>query len=292
MATLGKLGTGFWICVAAFALAAAAATGMAQAASVAMVTDAQGKAVFAGGARGPVGLLAEIESGAQVELDANARLVALYLDGSGEYQFKGPALIAFRPQQPEVLKGAAAEKRTVLGGKSGKEVRIKPVGVVQGAVVMRSVGPRARIRLLNPGGTRTLEARPEFRWQDDQPGATYRFELSDDTGRTVYETNVSATSLSLPASVALNENVAYAWTVSARLSDGRRYSSTGDFMIASGSLRQEVDALRPPESAPFSDRVAFAAWLEQNELKDEARKYWKALAAERPDARLERLARE
>jgi hypothetical protein len=42
-----------------------------------------------------------------------------------------------------------------------------------------------------------------------------------------------------------------------------------------------------------SDRVAYAAWLEQVELKDEARGVWRALAAERPqDTRLEALARE
>jgi hypothetical protein len=42
-----------------------------------------------------------------------------------------------------------------------------------------------------------------------------------------------------------------------------------------------------------SERVAYAAWLEQMELKDEARRYWRALSAERPDdARLKALAAE
>ena len=43
--------------------------------------------------------------------------------------------------------------------------------------------------------------------------------------------------------------------------------------------------------APVSSRVAYAIWLEQMELKDEARKYWQALHVERPDiARLKALA--
>jgi hypothetical protein len=51
--------------------------------------------------------------------------------------------------------------------------------------------------------------------------------------------------------------------------------------------------LRPRKDAQLSERVAFAAWLEQLELKEEARKYWKDLAAERPeDARLKSLATE
>jgi hypothetical protein len=42
-----------------------------------------------------------------------------------------------------------------------------------------------------------------------------------------------------------------------------------------------------------SHRVAYAAWLEQMQLRDEARKYWKGLAAERPDdAKLRALAAE
>ena len=40
-------------------------------------------------------------------------------------------------------------------------------------------------------------------------------------------------------------------------------------------------------------RAAYAAWLEQTELRDAARRYWKALAAERPgDEKLKVLAAE
>ena len=96
------------------------------AAPVAMVSDLQGKGtLIAGKTRAPLALLTDVDAGAQVELEANARLVALYLDGSGEYTIKGPALVAFGAQQPQVLKGAAAEKRSVLGGKGrGVEAQV------------------------------------------------------------------------------------------------------------------------------------------------------------------------
>lgn len=51
----------------------------------------------------------------------------------------------------------------------------------------------------------------------------------------------------------------------------------------SPNLQQNIEQLRPAAGAAVSERVAFAAWLEQNGLKDEARKYWKEIAAERPD---------
>jgi hypothetical protein len=57
--------------------------------------------------------------------------------------------------------------------------------------------------------------------------------------------------------------------------------------------RAVAQALRPAASAPVSARVAYAAWLEQMELRDEARKYWRALSAERPgDEKLKALAAE
>jgi len=52
----------------------------------------------------------------------------------------------------------------------------------------------------------------------------------------------------------------------------------------SAEQRARIEAARPPADAPFSKRVAFAAWLQQLGLKDEARVYWKALAEERPES--------
>lgn len=52
----------------------------------------------------------------------------------------------------------------------------------------------------------------------------------------------------------------------------------------SAELRAQIEAARPGPNASVAERVRYAAWLEQLQLKDEARVYWKALAAERPDS--------
>jgi hypothetical protein len=150
-------------------------------------------------------------------------------------------------------------------------------------MVMRSFGSGARIKLLNLYKTHTLETQPEFRWQPLQEGVKYQVEITDDTGRTLQESQVDAPSFKLPPGVALKEGVPYSWVVSARLPDGRKYSSSADFTLAPAAVRTQAESLRPAPSAPLSTRIAYAAWLDQMELKDEARKYWQAASTERPD---------
>lgn len=280
-----------WLAAVAATTALSLTAAFAQAQSVAMVTDLSGKATAAGKAE--VTILSEIAAEDRLQLEPGARLTAIYLKSGDEYTFTGPAQVLFRAAEPQVVSGAKPQKRASPLGKGGRDVTIKPVGVTQAAFVMRSGRPTARIKLLTLSGTRTLDASPEFRWQELEPGAKYRFEITDDTGRSLYEGEVSGSSFRLPSSVGLREGVTHTWEISARLADGRRYVSAGDFSVAPPELRAQVEALRPSPGARVSERVAFAAWLEQMELRDEARKYWKALAGERPDdGRLKAMAAE
>lgn len=255
---------------------------------IAIVTDVSGKVT----GPTPITILTEISADARLQLEPGARLVALYIKSGDEYTLSGPAQVQFQPGGPNVLSGAKPQKRASPVGKGGN-VTIKPVGVAQAAYVMRSGRTTARIKLLTLSATKALETSPEFRWQSVETGLKYRFELTDDTGRSLFETEVDATSLKLPASVVLKEGGSYTWEISTRTSDNRRYVSAGDFTVASSALRAQAESLRPVASAPVSDRVAYAAWLEQAELRDEARRYWRALYKERPDdEKLKALAAE
>jgi hypothetical protein len=175
--------------------------------------------------------------------------------------------------------------------RDGNKVRINPAGFAQGAMVMRTSRPAGTIVPLNLYGTITLDARPEFRWQGVSGAKRYNLQLQDDAGRTVYEAQVDGESHRLPETVGLREGGGYIWEIATRLPDGRRYVSSGDFRIATAELRALVERLRPAHDAEIAERIAFAAWLENMELRDEARGYWQALAMERPDsARLKELA--
>lgn len=258
---------------------------------VAMITDLTGR-VSAPGTAGGVTILAEIEADTRVTLEAGARLVAIHLGSGDEYSVAGPSQVRFGRDGVHGLSGAKPAKRASPLAKGGADVRIRPGAVTQAAFVMRSGRAGNRIALLALSGTRTLHGNPEFRWQAPAPGLKYRFELTDDSGRTLVESEVEGTAFAL-TSMHLKEGARYTWEVSARLQDGRTYLGVGDFSVAAADLQARAAALWPAPGAPVSTRVAYAAWLAQMELRDEARKYWQALAAERPDdARLQALARQ
>ena len=260
--------------------------------SVAMITDVTGKVSQPGG-KAALTILSEIEADARIQLEAGARLVAIYLKSGDEYSVTGPAQVQFRSDGLQGLSGGKPVKQAGPIAKAGADLRIKSASVTQAAFVMRSIRTTGRINLLALSGTKSLDANPEFRWQAVEPGLRYRFELKDETAKTLVVTDVDGTSFTLPSSIRLNDDAAYRWDVSARSTEGHLHAGAAVFTVASAELRSEAESLRPPSDAPVSARVAFAAWLAQMELRDEARKYWKVLAADRPDdAKLKLLAGE
>jgi hypothetical protein len=71
--------------------------------------------------------------------------------------------------------------------------------------------------------------------------------------------------------------------VSARVRGTAVQTARAEFAVAPEALRARARALAPPLDAPVAERVAYALWLDQNDLHDEARKWWASLAAVRPE---------
>jgi len=259
----------------------------------ALVTDLTGTAAFEGATQGSLTILSVIQADARVRLASAARLTVLVLESGDEFIFIGPAVIRFSAAEPQVLEGSKPEKHSSPFARTGKGVVIDPSGLSQATFVMRGVRHSVPIRILSPQGIRVIDARPEFRWQAVEPGAKYLFKLTDDNGASIYEFEGEGTLLRLPLSVTLKEGMNYSWNVSTSGRDGTDYLGSGNLSLASSELKARVDKLRPSTGAPVSERVAFAVWLMQMGLKDEARSYWNALARERPqDTQLKSLAEE
>lgn len=77
----------------------------------------------------------------------------------------------------------------------------------------------------------------------------------------------------------------------------RRSLTAKGVTVRSGEVAPATFVMRGPKTtppapdAPLSERVAYAVWLEQSGMKQEAAALWKMLAAERPEsARLRELA--
>jgi hypothetical protein len=269
-------------CVFSF-LAGCLAAAPAGAQSIALVTDLSGKVSLAGGTAGGVAILSEIPGNTDLRIEAGARLTVLFFASGEEYQLKGPALARVGAEGLKMLEGEAPLKRTTPYGSGVKGVAIRPAGVAQATFVMRGGRAVAPLKLEVPANITILEAAPEFRWQPIGSGARYRFELLDERGASLHAAESEATALRLPDSVRLREGATYRWDVTARSGDGVRFVGSTSFSVASQELRSQMERLRPAPNAPVSERVTFAVWLEQVALRDEARRYWKALAAERPD---------
>ncbi|MCA1974173.1 MAG: hypothetical protein LDL44_15155 [Caenispirillum sp.] len=260
-----------------------------KASAVAMITDLVGEASLVDEKR-TASILDEILAGQRIRLDAGGRMVLVFLKSGEELDFRGPSLVQVREGRADVLSGEQPERRSTRYG-SGKGIRISPVNINQGAVLMRSLQGQARLRLLSLVDTVTLDAWPEFRWNGADAGSLLRLEIYDDKGKRIFEREVGGDSFVLPGTVRLKSGVRYRWLLTGKAANGQSISNSAHFTLASLELRAEAENLRPGANATLSERVIYAAWLEQKELRDEARKYWRSAASERPnDSRLRELA--
>jgi hypothetical protein len=106
--------------------------------------------------------------------------------------------------------------------------------------------------------------------------------LVDEQGRRLHEASVDAPRAVLPPEVRLDEGRPYVWSVSARNARGVTSESAAEFRLLPAAQRAALDAARPAAQADFTERIVYALALEQHGLQEEARRYWDALAAERP----------
>lgn len=83
----------------------------------------------------------------------------------------------------------------------------------------------------------------------------------------------------------LAEGKPYVWVVSARNARGVTTESAAEFTILPSADRSALEAARPAASADFTERLVFALALEQRGLKEEAGRYWRELAGDRPELR-------
>ncbi len=250
----------------------------ASAAPIALVTDIAGKAETRVDERTvPVTLLSEFRTGARVRLHPQARMMLLFY-GSGElYALAGPSLVRITQAGVEALSGNEPVRQPTLSGRDGKPLLLRPMGVTQAGVVVRSVAQPITALAMTDGTT--LDARPVFLWREPEPGLEYRFVLRDGNDTSHLERRLRETTLAMPPEIALADGQRYRWSLSAKSAAGIEYALSHRFSVADAATRDAVANFRPAPDAPTAQRVAYALWLEQAGLGGEARRMWRELVA-------------
>lgn len=261
------------------------ATWSAQAAArdVAMVTDATAPCQINGQTdSGNCQVLQGLGSGARVELGTGGQITIVFLRSGLEYVLTKPISVVVRAEKLDSLKGQHPTARRAGGVSPGQQIRL-PNSHTAAAIVMRGGSRRMRkVQLTSPRNTKVVTSRPEFLWEPLAPNVEYQFILRSDSGQTLLEQTVAATSLQLPNDVPLRPGVVYNWTVQPRQSNGQNLAGRANFELLDESSRIRLEELRKTIERSFSKQVLYAAALETAGAHDAARSQWHTLAKMRP----------
>ena len=270
--TLRSIG-GLMLTVAALAVVA-----QAQGVGVVMVSDLSGT-VQIEGRKTPLNLMEEVPAGRTLSLAPAAKLTFVNMKTGAETTFTGPG--KFKLDANGVAKGMAPRRQHLVAALQGT-VHLRPGALAQASVVMRAVPGQQEVTL-TPRGPWSLSATPEFRWKAAAPKASYHFKLQDPQAQVVFELTQEECSIQVPEHLALADDTVYTWVLETTLPDGAATRKTGTLKVVPRPLREQLQASRPAADAPFSERLVYAAVLEQHDLHEEAQVYWKGLAKERPE---------
>ncbi len=270
---------------------AALSLGIAVAAPVAMVTDMHGASAMTQKDKAKLTLMAYIEPGTEIQVEPGAKLTLTYFARAQEQTFSGPAKIRVQADKVEVLQGASGSSRKLDPDNVSAAKQFEPAArdrMTAGAFVMRSASPR--LALVGPVETRLSMAVPEFSWSASKDVSEFKLTLMDGQGKVLREASVSGDSWK-PAE-ALQYGRDYQWKVETAGGSAQSESAQAGFSLIGEASAKRLAKHRPGKDASFSERLLFAAQLDNAGLKYEAMQQWRLLAAERPeDAVLQKLAR-
>ncbi len=263
------------IALAAFAIAPVARA----AAPVALVTDIVGDASTLNGVTEPLKLLGELAPNAEVAVGADGQVVVFYLADGNEYTLRGPGRYRLAAKAPEPQKGAPALQRKAAAP-AYRDIRMRIDRVTQGGIVLRGA---ERPSLQQPVNETVLNNGVTFGWESFGDAAIYQFELVDQAGQKLLTAETQETELRLPNAVQLKPGQLYFWAIRGRdATAAQTFYRAAQFHVADVATRRRVDAAHPKLDATFSERVLYAALLEEVGARSAAVAWRQTLAAERP----------
>lgn len=252
--------------------------------SVAMVTDLKGAASIVSTSKTrPVAILSEVKAGAEIRLDKDCQLTFIYMKSGNEFQLTGPAQVAVGVDEPKLLSGAAIIRKASFLNEKTAKLDTKGGQLIQGAIRMRSFESQG-IKLQTPAA-KVLQAPPAFLWTDTAAGEKYVFRLHEDgSNDLLVEAQVTGHEYQLQKNIQLYPGRTYIWSVDIDRGNGNVESRSAEFILATEEDKKHFAGLKLKSDASFSDRILYAALLEQANFREEAKKIWKELSSERPES--------
>ena len=215
-----------------------------------------------------------------MQVAANGQVTLFQLADGSEYTLKGPGRWRVGAGAPEPQDGAAAAQKRAVAAPL-REVRLRTDRVAQGGIVMRGGG---RPALLTPVNETVLDRDLRFAWDAYGNDASYQFELVDQAGQKLLLVETTDTELRLPSAIQLQPGQTYYWAVRGRGTAAAPAYRVAEFRVVDADTRRRIEAARPAPDAPFSERVLFAALLEDAGARTAAGAVRRTLAPERPVA--------
>lgn len=252
--------------------------------SVAMVTDLKGAASFVTTNKTrPVAILSEVKTGAEIRLEKDCQLTVIYMKSGSEFQLTGPARVSVGTDELQLLSGAEIIRKASFLNEKTAKLDTKGGQLIQGAIRMRSLETQS-IKLQTPLA-KVAQTRPVFQWTATTEGEKYVFRLHEDgSNDLLVEAQVTGHEYQLPKNIQLSLGRTYIWSVDIDRGNGNVESRVGEFILATEEDKKHFIGLRPKSDASFSDRILYAALLEQANLREEAKKIWQELSSERPES--------
>ncbi len=266
----------FFMSVALFAASFLVVPSASAAEAVAMVTDRQGKVQIVEGTRArPLALLDYLRPDTELKLARGASVTLVYFSSGTQYMLSGEGGARIQVDKPAPQGGVTVASNAMRQGALVANARKE---TAQGALVMKTA-PQP-IWGLSPSDGKILETRPAFHWESKRVKPPYRVTLNDASGARVAEGEVKGMNYSLPSNVSLHEGVRYTWRVEGYVGKATE-GNEASFEVATAAERDQINQARPAAGASFSERVTYATILDGMGFRNDARKVWRQLAAER-----------
>ena len=251
--------------------------------AVVLVTDVSGRVVLE--SRDVVRLMDGIPAGKALVLARGSRLSLLDLATGEELAYHGPCRLRLGEKgRPQGAKPASMRPVAAAQG----ALRLGPDRLVLAGVPMRGPEDAEGAELeVAPRGPVLLADAPRFDWKAEA-SARFRFRLYDGAGNILHELSGEGHALQLPR---LEVGKRHIWILESGVPGRPPQVASGRFRVLEAPAREQLERVRPGTGADFSERLVFAALLEDLGIRDEARRMWGGLAAERPgEGRLKELA--